>query len=127
MPRQTVVIGLYGSNLDRTLQENRRPIPDRWDRWRPTVSLCQHEDFLPDRLELLAEPKFRASAEALSEDIASCSPETTVALHEVHFKNPWDFADDYPFDEDECGRSGAKLPLPGWRFPSPGRVRARGG
>ena len=25
----------------------------RWDKWRPTISMCQHDDLLIDRLELL--------------------------------------------------------------------------
>ena len=110
-PRRTVVFSLYGSKLDRTLRENREPIAERWDRWRPTLSLCQQQDFLPERLELLAEPKFRPFAEALLEDVASASPETEVELHSVHFKDPWDFAEVYAvlrdfaeayhFDEDE--------------------------
>ncbi len=30
--------------------------PKRWERWRPTVALCQQEDLLVDRLELLYPP-----------------------------------------------------------------------
>lgn len=42
--KKTVVIGLLGTTLDRA-----KPA-DRWNRWRPTVSLAQHEDFVVDRL-----------------------------------------------------------------------------
>ncbi len=42
--RPQVTIGLLGPTLDRA------DGPGRWERWRPTVSLCQHEDRLVDRL-----------------------------------------------------------------------------
>lgn len=50
--RKTVVIGLLGPQLD--AGANAR----RWERWRPTVSVCQHDDLLVDRFHLLVEPKF---------------------------------------------------------------------
>lgn len=110
-PRRTVVISLLGINLDRTIRENRKLIPERWERWRPTLSLCQQEDFVPDRLELLAQPQFKDHATALLDDIASVSPETETNLHMVPFRDAWDFsdvyatlrsfADAYQFDEDE--------------------------
>ena len=52
-----VVIGLLGASLDRGDD------PERWSRWRPTVSLCQHEDLLIKRLELLCEPRSQALAD----------------------------------------------------------------
>jgi transcriptional regulatory protein RtcR len=109
-PRRTVVISLYGTSLDRSMRADGTAIPDRWERWRPTLSLCQQQDFVPDRLELLAQPKFARFADALLADIASASPETQTQLHKVHFRDPWDFsdvyatlrdfADGYAFDED---------------------------
>lgn len=42
----TVVVGILGLRLDAGQTE------ERWTRWRPTVSLCQHEDLVVDRLEL---------------------------------------------------------------------------
>ena len=72
-----VVIGLLGPNLDRG------DGPDRWSHWRPTVSICQHEDLLIDRLELLCEAKLRPLAEQVVADIRSIAPETTVRTHEV--------------------------------------------
>jgi transcriptional regulatory protein RtcR len=38
--KKTVVIGFVGSTLD----QGKRP--DRWQRWRPTLSLLMHEDLL---------------------------------------------------------------------------------
>ena len=40
--KKTVVIGFVGSTLD----QGRKP--DRWQRWRPTISLLMHEDLLVD-------------------------------------------------------------------------------
>ncbi len=99
-----VVIGLLGSSLDSGRPET------RWEKWRPTVALCQHEDLLVDRLELIHERKFATMAQAVCDDIATVSPETKVNLHATHFRDPWafedvyaglhDFARDYPFDPE---------------------------
>lgn len=96
-----VVIGLLGVTLDAGQG------PERWERWRPTVALCQHEDLIIDRLELLHQPKATALARVLAEDIADVSPETEVVQHLIEIKDPWDFEDvygvlhdfarDYPF------------------------------
>jgi transcriptional regulatory protein RtcR len=87
--RPTVVIGFLGTSLDRDRG------PDRWLKWRPTVGLCQHEDLLVSRLELLFDPKYWQLAEQVSRDIAVCSPETKVVLRELAFKDPWDFQEVY--------------------------------
>jgi transcriptional regulatory protein RtcR len=80
-----VVIGLLGTKLDSGFDVS------RWDHWRPTVSLFQHEDLLWDRLELLAEPSFGKLSERVLADVRSVSPETEARLHEVSYgKDPWD-------------------------------------
>jgi transcriptional regulatory protein RtcR len=100
-----VGIGLLGTVLDRGGS------PERWDKWRPTVSLFQHEDLLIDRFELLAEASSAALAEQVAEDIRHVSPETEVRLHAIRFgRDPWDLADvygalhdwarAYPFDRE---------------------------
>ncbi|MEJ0001046.1 MAG: RNA repair transcriptional activator RtcR [Verrucomicrobiota bacterium] len=100
--RQLVVIGLLGSNLDRGTG------PRRWEMWRPSVALCQHEDLLVARFELLHPAKYTTLAQTVATDIASVSPETTVKRHALEFDDPWDFeevygalhdfARKYPFD-----------------------------
>ncbi len=82
---KTVVIGLLGSRLDAERRVS------RWDRWRPTVSICQHEDLLVDRFELLHQGRDLGLAEKLCEDLKMVSPETTVNLHALKHKDPWDF------------------------------------
>ena len=87
--KATVVIGLLGPTLD-----NGRS-PARWARWRPTVAVCQHEDFAVDRFELLASRNHEALATLIRDDIASVSPATAVRHHELTLRDPWDFSDVY--------------------------------
>ncbi|MCB9544917.1 MAG: sigma 54-interacting transcriptional regulator [Myxococcales bacterium] len=81
----TVVIGFYGTTLDRGRGAA------RWERWRPTVALCQHPDRIIDRLELIHPPREAAGAAQVAADIAQISPETTVRLHPLALADPWDF------------------------------------
>lgn len=83
--KQTIVLGLLGPSLDSGRG------PERWERWRPSVALCQHEDLLVHRFDLLFEPKFTALCDTVCEDIAAVSPETKVCRHPMHFDDPWDF------------------------------------
>ncbi|MEN3940240.1 RNA repair transcriptional activator RtcR [Prosthecobacter sp. SYSU 5D2] len=83
--KSTVVFGFLGTSLDRAQGV------DRWSRWRPTVSMCQQEDLLISRLELLVEPKFMDLAQQVVADIGLISPETTVVVNEICFADPWDF------------------------------------
>ncbi|MFK7760147.1 MAG: RNA repair transcriptional activator RtcR [Phycisphaerales bacterium] len=102
--KPTVIIGLLGTTLDTGKG------PKRWERWRPTVSLCQHDDFVVDRLELIHNKRATALAQQVEMDILSVSPETTVVRHVVEMRNAWDFeevyttlhdfAKSYPFDTD---------------------------
>lgn len=101
---KTIVFGLLGSTLDRGFDSK------RWDHWRPTVSLCQHEDFLIDRFELLYDGKYQRLAKTIAKDIQTVSPETSIKTHLLNIKDPWDFeevyaalhdfARSYPFDVD---------------------------
>ena len=87
--KKLVILGLLGTQLDRGLGAR------RWEEWRPTVSLCQHEELLVTRLELLHDAKATSTAETVGTDIASVSPETTVRHHVVSFADPWDFEEVY--------------------------------
>jgi transcriptional regulatory protein RtcR len=102
MKLSVVVIGLLGTTLDQGRSQ------ERWNKWRPTISLFQHEDLLISRFELLYEKKFRELAELVIQDIKSVSPETKIQMHEIEVKDTWDFenvysilfdfARNYPFD-----------------------------
>lgn len=102
---QTIVLGLLGSTLDKAGKGHKR-----WERWRPTVSLCQHEDFLVDRLDLLYQPEYSALLKTTIQDIQTVSPETLVVPHKIALTNPWDFEEvfgafhdfslNYPFEQE---------------------------
>ena len=89
MQKPTVLIGLLGPVLDGGHGHL------RWERWRPTVAVCQQEDLLIDRFELLAERKFNALRDVLVPDLAAVSPETEVRTHAVDWADPWDFQQVY--------------------------------
>lgn len=82
---KNVVIGFLGTILDRRGKEN------RWEYWRPTVAVCQHEDLLIDRFHLLCSQREEALAKQVKADIETVSPETSVIIEFIEFKNPWDF------------------------------------
>ncbi|MCP4273369.1 MAG: AAA family ATPase, partial [Gammaproteobacteria bacterium] len=78
--------------------------------WRPTVALCQHEDLLLNRFELLYQKRLKSLQDRVVKDIKHISPETEVVSYPVDFRDPWDleevyaalhdFAKAYPFDQD---------------------------
>jgi transcriptional regulatory protein RtcR len=90
--KKTVAIGFIGSTLDRVGQG-----ANRWSKWRPTIGLCQQQDLLIDRLELIHGTDARdiGLAERLRSDICQVSPETDVCLHAMPLRNPWDFEEVY--------------------------------
>lgn len=102
--KNQVAIGLIGPVLDSGKAEK------RWEKWRPTISLCQHDDLLINRFELLYQKRFTSLYETLKADLNLISPETEVVPHLVDFSDPWDFeevygalhdfARNYPFDPD---------------------------
>ncbi len=82
--KKNVVIGLIGSVLDAGTG------PSRWDRWRPSVALCQHDNLLIDRFELIYQEKFLKQSMLVMEDIRSVSrkrwlsqPELNLAIHGI--------------------------------------------
>jgi transcriptional regulatory protein RtcR len=99
-----VAVGLIGPMLDSGISEK------RWEKWRPSVALCQHEDLLIDRFVLLYQKKYTSLMELLTEDINRISPETLVTPVVVEFGDPWDFegvygalhdfTKTYPFDAE---------------------------
>ncbi|WP_285413383.1 RNA repair transcriptional activator RtcR [Variovorax sp. efr-133-TYG-130] len=84
-----VVIGFLGTQLDAGQGAG------RWNKWRPTVSLAQHEDMVVSRMELLYTLRHKALAELVKADIATVSPETTVNLVPIELADPWDFGEVY--------------------------------
>ena len=89
MNKKTIVIGFVGSTLD----QGKRP--DRWQRWRPTLSLLMHEDLIVDELVLLHDRQHRNLVNFIGEDGAEVSPQTTVSGYKISIRDPWDFAEVY--------------------------------
>ncbi len=87
--KRRVVIGFLGTTLDQGKN------PDRWQRWRPSIALCQHDDFQIDRFELLHGRTHTALAERIEKDIRQVSPATRVVRRHIEFKDPWDFEEVY--------------------------------
>ncbi|WP_371182742.1 RNA repair transcriptional activator RtcR [Xanthomonas sacchari] len=86
MDRPQVVFGMLGTQLDAGSG------PGRWEKWRPTVALGMHEDFLLSRLELLTDlRRYQKLAQLVSEDLGQVSPDTQVQLHDTYLADPWDF------------------------------------
>jgi transcriptional regulatory protein RtcR len=103
--KQMVAIGLLGPVLDQGWGSR------RWERWRPTVSLCQQEDLLINRFVLLCQKRYSRLATQVTDDIRQVSPETEVDCRGIEFDDPWDFeevygalhdfARTYPFDPEK--------------------------
>jgi len=92
---KTVAISLLGTLLDQRGRGKKR-----WNKWRPTISLCQQEDLIIDRMELVFQPHFQHIADLATEDIRRISPETEVRHHYLEFKDPWDFEEVYGYLHD---------------------------
>lgn len=87
--KKRVAIGFLGTTLDTGNG------PERWQRWRPTISLVQHDDLLVDRLELLHDARHAALAGHVEADIAQVSPQTEVRRHTIEIADLWDFEQVY--------------------------------
>jgi transcriptional regulatory protein RtcR len=102
--KKTVVIGFIGTQLDSGKGSA------RWEKWRPTVALTQHEDVVIDRLELLFNRDPTRLVDQVTQDIRTVSPETEVVPRQIDIDDPWDFeqvygalfdfARAYPFEPD---------------------------
>jgi transcriptional regulatory protein RtcR len=88
--RRLTVFGFLGSTLDQAKRG-----PGRWEKWRPTVSLCQHDDLLVDRLVLLHSRRFGGLADAIAVDVRQVSPETEVVLEVLEIADPWNLEETY--------------------------------
>jgi transcriptional regulatory protein RtcR len=87
--KKQVVIGLLGSVLDSGFHQ------ERWNKWRPSVSLCKHIELPIDRFELIYDPKFKDTANVVMADITRVSANTEVKGTEQSLRDPWDFEEVY--------------------------------
>ncbi|NQX95292.1 MAG: sigma 54-interacting transcriptional regulator, partial [Erythrobacter sp.] len=88
--KPTTVIGFLGSTLDAA-----KFGPSRWNKWRPSVGLCMHEDLRVDRFVLLHGEQHQRLADFVWDDIRDVSPETEVTPNLINFDDPWDFEEVY--------------------------------
>jgi transcriptional regulatory protein RtcR len=95
--KPVVVLGFLGVTLDRGKGAA------RWDRWRPTVALCQHEGLAVHRLELLHQPRDADLARAILEDVKRASPATDARAVPFALEDPWDFEEVYAALHDFAG------------------------
>jgi transcriptional regulatory protein RtcR len=87
--KKQVVIGLLGSVLDSGFHQ------ERWNKWRPTISLCKHAELPVDRFELIFDPKFQDLANLVMADIPRASASTEVRGTAQALQDPWDFEEVY--------------------------------
>lgn len=87
--KKIVVIGFIGTQLDGGKGSA------RWEKWRPSIALTQHDDLVVERFDLLHSGHFEPLVAQVEKDIASVSPETTVVAHHLPIVDPWDFEDVY--------------------------------
>ncbi len=91
--KKIVIIGFLGTQLDSGRGSQ------RWERWRPTVALSQHQDLQIERMELFytqRPDRYRDQLLAqVREDIAASSPSTSVNMVELAIQDPWDFGEVY--------------------------------
>ena len=103
--KSIVVIGFLGTQLDSGQGAG------RWEKWRPTVSLAQHEDMAVARLELLYTPRHQALARAgpgrhrhrLARDRPSGSCRSSSRIRGISARSTprlYDWARAYPFDTE---------------------------
>lgn len=86
---KTVVIGFLGTTLDNGFSDN------RWQRWRPTVSLGLHDELLVNELHILYSKRDKRLFKIVADDVTQVSPHTKVIGHHVALSSPWDFAEVY--------------------------------
>jgi transcriptional regulatory protein RtcR len=88
--KPVTAISFLGSTLDAAKFD-----ASRWNRWRPNVALCMHDDLRIDRLILLHAGMHDRLAKQVMADIASVSPETRIEPHILEFRDAWDFEEVY--------------------------------
>ena len=84
-----VIIGFLGTQLDGGQGSA------RWEKWRPTVSLAQHDDLEVSRFVLFHLAAHRTLLAAVSADIRAASPKSVIEPIELAITDPWDFEQVY--------------------------------
>jgi transcriptional regulatory protein RtcR len=97
----------------------------RWEKWRPTVGLCQQEDLIVHRLELLHDARSRGAGRARAGDIAVGIARNRGASVEIEPARPLGFRGGvhdaarlrarYPFDPENEDYLCTSPPARTWR------------
>ena len=88
--KSTIAVGFIGSVLDYAGKG-----AARWNKWRPTLGLCQQEDLCIDRLILIHDSRSQSLINQITQDLHNVSPETEVMPVIMDLKDPWDFEEVY--------------------------------
>ena len=91
MKKRIHVIGILGSILDAAGGKG----GDRWDRWRPTIGLFNHDDLEIDQIDLICSDTRESLRQRTIDDIHQISPKTKVVIHDIKFNDAWDFEEVY--------------------------------
>ena len=92
MPRPIVALGFLGTRLDAGMARK------RLQRWRPTINLAQRRELGITRLELIYDDReegWQQLARVIQSDFESTAPGSSVNLHPMTMRNPWDFEEVY--------------------------------
>lgn len=96
MNKAKVVFGFLGQTMDKASKRRGR-YEKRFSRWRPTVSLVQHSDYLPvSRLVLIYHPKDNELKDEIIADIESLAPHVEIEQHAIAFDSPWEIEAVFP-------------------------------
>lgn len=92
LKKKNIVIGFVGTKLDQARQKANGTSKQKW---RPTLSLFDHDELPIDGLVLIYDPHHQELFDALSDEIATLSPKTTLIGKQISIEDPWDFAQMY--------------------------------
>ena len=79
------LIAFLGVQKDNRGLDNRR-----WERFRPSVSICMHDDLVIDNYYIIYQGKFKRQLDFLAKDIKKVSPNTNIIPVEMNFTDPFD-------------------------------------
>lgn len=83
--KRNIIISILGTTLDKA------SLKKRWNKWRPSVALCQQDDFEVHEYHLIHNSRSKNLLRTVVSDVNEVSPKTKIISHEINFKNPWDF------------------------------------
>lgn len=83
--KKNIIISILGTTLDMASYKK------RWNKWRPSVALCQHKDLVVDEYHIIHNSRSQKLLDTVTTDINEVSAKTKTINHTIDFNNPWDF------------------------------------